>query len=235
MIYKIGVLGATGRMGLEVAALIEENPTLELGDAVASSKRLTSVDGVPVRELSEPAWEPVHAWIDFSRPEATLKLLEHIRTPVVIATTGFTEEGLGTIRKYAKSHPVVFSSNMSPGMNLFQRLMEELPSGAPGFDVVMDESHHRHKKDAPSGTGKALLGLLAQRGIKHPTVHVTRAGGLPGDHVVRLIAEEEELVLTHRVWDRKVFARGAVEALLFLLKHNKPGLYTMRDVFEGGD
>lgn len=238
MIYKIGILGASGRMGLEVASMLSEGfsdgkDMLELGDCVAQSKRLTSVEGVPVREPHEPPWEPVHAWIDFSRPAATMALLRAIEAPIVIATTGFTDDELGAIREYATRHPVMLAPNTSPGMNLMLWLLRHVPPAfRAGFDVVVEEAHHNRKKDSPSGTAKALLGALESIGVTSPPVNVIRAGGIPGDHSVRFVAESEEVALSHRVWDRKVFARGAIRAALFLLRRNKPGMYTMQDLFE---
>ena len=104
MIYKVGLLGASGKMGLEIAGLLAAGITiggnaLELSDAVSNSKKVTSIEGTPVRTLSEPEFEPVHVWIDFSNPKATLSLLEKVRTPLVIGTTGFTDAEKEKIRE----------------------------------------------------------------------------------------------------------------------------------------
>lgn len=239
MIRKVGILGVSGRMGGELAALLAEGVMLdgdgyELADAIAGSGRLHSVEGVPVRRLEDPPREPVHGWIDFSRPEASLALLEQAEVPVVVATTGFTPEQRLRIAHFAEKIPVLLAPNTSPGIAVVLGLLRHVPSAAPGasgFEVLVEEAHHRNKKDAPSGTAKAILERLAAKGYDRPQVHVTRAGGLPGDHAIRFVAEDEELVISHRAWNRRVFARGALAALHFLLGGRPPGLYSMEDVY----
>lgn len=238
MIGKVGILGVSGRMGLEIAAQLTEGfshlgVTLELADAVASSERLTSIEGIPVRRLEEPPREPVHVWIDFSRPAGTLALLERNQGPVVIGTTGFEEAQLAKIRAYAEKYPVLLAPNTSPGMNLVLALLESIPRGLKGFDVVLEEGHHKHKKDSPSGTAKAMIASLEKAGHPPGQVLVTRAGGIRGVHTVKLISEDEEIMIGHQVMDRKVFARGALLAAAFLLTQKKPGMYRMSDVFAG--
>lgn len=237
MIYKIGILGASGRMGLEVAALLADDYSFgsdhfELADAVSLNKKLTSIEGVDVRTLDEPEREPVHAWIDFSRPEATVKLLRSIRTPVVVATTGFNAEQRSFIEAYAREQRVCIAPNTSPGVSFLDGLLASAPR-AEGFTVVLDETHHAAKKDAPSGTALALAQTLEAKEMKPLPILSVRAGGAPGVHRIRFISDEEEVEIVHRVWDRRVFAKGALEAVALLLKKTKPGLYTIRQLREG--
>jgi 4-hydroxy-tetrahydrodipicolinate reductase len=240
VIFKVGLSGASGRVGLEIAALLtpafeSEGDRFELSDAVAGSKKLTSIEGIPVRTLREPPWQPVHIWIDFSRPEATLGLLRTIAAPVVIGTTGFSQGDFKIIQKYAEQHPVLLAPNTSPGMNLMKSALKRIGiSPSLGFDVIVEEEHHRYKKDSPSGTALELLEILRET-VKTPIpVNVTRAGGIPGTHAVKWVSDEEELVIHHRVMNRKVFARGALLGAQFLVKIAKPGLYRMDDVLSGG-
>jgi 4-hydroxy-tetrahydrodipicolinate reductase len=235
-IYKIGLLGATGRMGLEIASLLSsdyslENSHLELADAVAEAGTIVSVEGVDVRSLSEPAREPVHAWVDYSRPEATMKLLTTIDTPILIGTTGFTPEQLAKIAEYAERHPVILTSNSSPGMNTLFALLEQLSPLDWIGEVAVTEVHHRQKKDAPSGTAKELARILVDRGLNVPDVQVTRAGSVPGTHTVYLYGYGEEIMIQHRVTERKVFAEGALRGIVYLLRQKRPGFYhlTRRD------
>jgi 4-hydroxy-tetrahydrodipicolinate reductase len=184
-----------------------------------------------VRLVEEPAWEPVHVWIDFSRPEGTLRLLETISTPVLIGTTGFTEGQLEKIKAYAQKQPVLLAPNTSPGMNLMMAFLRRVPvPESLGFDRVLNEEHHRYKKDAPSGTAKGLLEILNEGGPPLQ-VNVTRAGGIKGTHSVKWVSDEEELVIEHRVIDRKVFAKGALLGARFLLKNKVPGVHRMEEVF----
>ncbi|MBY0371507.1 4-hydroxy-tetrahydrodipicolinate reductase [bacterium] len=242
MIYKIGLLGASGRMGQEVAALLAEDPkvgtdSFELADGITQSGRMTSLDGVSLRTVGEPAREPVHVWIDFSRPEATIALLETAGTPVVICTTGFTPAQRARVETYAQKHAVLMAANTSPGMQWFTRALEKAPSLAGlGFSAVLSEDHHIHKKDSPSGTAKRILESLKKQGFENVEVQVTRAGSIVGTHTVRFIADGEEITLTHRATDRRIFARGALLAARFLLQQKKPGLYSFEDVsFDLGD
>ena len=237
MIYKVGVLGASGRVGSEVAALLGPGyrlgeDWLELADAVTGSGRVTAIEGTESRTLADPPREPVHVWIDFSRPEATLRLLETAESPVVIGTTGFTEAQLQKIRAFAEIHPVLLAPNTSPSLAVVARMLKALPDASSwSCDVVVSEEHHKHKKDAPSGTAKRLMSLLADRGFTDPQVQVTRAGEIIGVHTVKLISANEEITLTHRVNGRNVFAEGALAAAAFLARGIAPGLYGMEEVF----
>ncbi len=234
MIYKVGLLGASGRMGLEVAALLREGfkkgaDLFELCDVVTDSDKYSNIEGVDTRSLEEPPREPVHVWIDFSQPDATVSLLAQIDTPVVIATTGFTSSQLKRVEDYAKKRPVLLSSNTSLGMNLMFDLISQLPSDLP-FDARLHEEHHVHKKDAPSGTAKTLLEKLAEAGFKEVPTTVVRAGGTRGIHTLRLVGENEVLEIRHEALDRKIFAQGALLAAAFLVKQQEPGMYSMKNV-----
>lgn len=234
MIYKVGLCGATGKMGLAIAGLLAEGyqrdrDTLELCDAVGNSGRLTSVEGIEVRHVDEHPREPVHLWLDFSRPAGTMELLETIDCPVVIGTTGFTPEQQVRISEYARRKPVLLCPNTSPGMALMARMLREVPM-PKDFAVALEEDHHRHKKDSPSGTAKMLLAILEAQGHKDIQVNVTRAGSIVGNHTVRFIADGEEISITHRVSDRKIFANGALLGALFLARQKSPRVYTMDDV-----
>lgn len=235
MIYKVGILGATGRMGTEISNLLFGGYALgenhfELVDVVGRSGRIQSIEGMEVRTLKEPAREPCHVWIDFSRPDATLQLLDQIDTPVVIGTTGFTAEEHRRIRDYAESRPVLLNSNSSPGMNALFAWLRRLPK-LEGFDVVLSEEHHRNKKDAPSGTALSLAEVLKSTGHEPSQIESLRAGGTRGVHTIRFVAPNEEIEITHRVSDRRVFAEGALLAASFLLQQKQPGIYSMENLY----
>lgn len=236
MIYKLGLLGASGKMGQEVSALLSEGftvgtDTFELADGITQTGRLQSIDGVELRTFEQDPREPVHAWIDFSRPEATLQLLESTKEPVVICTTGFTSAQKKTVEEFARTRPLLLAPNTSLGIKVLSRLIGEASALADhGFSVVLEEDHHKDKKDSPSGTAKRLLEVLEKAGFGPAQVHVTRAGSIVGNHTVRLIAGGEELSIRHSVTDRRIFARGAVIAAHFLLKQKTPRLYTFDEV-----
>lgn len=232
MIFKVGLLGATGRMGQELAALLESGfllgeDRLEFSDAVSKNRDIKSIEGIPVRTLSDPPREPVHVWIDFSRPEATLGLLEIIHEPIVIGTTGFNPIQLDKIIQYSKRHPVLLTSNTSPGMNLMMKMLKlSSIAAALGYDVLASEIHHRGKKDSPSGTLKSLLQILQDQGNKNIQVQSARVGDEKGTHTISFFSDDEELTLTHRVNNRRVFAKGALIAARFIANQTKAGLFS---------
>ncbi len=235
MIYKVGILG-TGKVGKEIASLLSDGFVLgedrfELSDAISESGSLQSIEGIPVRQWGEPEREPVHLWIDFSRPEGTLRLLEQVSTPVLIGTTGFTPEQLLRVQEYSTRFPVLLAPNTSPGMKSVLRMAKESADlHALGFASVLEEDHHRFKVDAPSGSAKRILSLLEDVGFQNTQVHSTRAGSLVGTHTVRWIGEGEEILLQHRVTERSVFAKGAIWGAQFLMKQTKAKLYSFEEV-----
>ncbi len=240
MIYKVGLLGASGRMGQEVASVLSEGFTqgadaFELADGITRSGRLVSLEGMTLRKMEEPEREPVHVWIDFSRPEATLELLARTDRPVVICTTGFSPEQREEMEQYAGRVPLMICPNTSVGVNLMSHFLSQTSAlKALGFAAVLEEDHHQNKKDAPSGTAKHLLEVLAAAGYGDVQVHVTRAGSIVGNHTVRLIGDGEEIVIQHRATERRIFARGALCAAAFLLKVKAPGLYHFDEVLDLG-
>lgn len=223
-------------MGQNVASLLSNgfmlgSDAFEFSDGVALSGRLSSVEGVELRTFQEPAREPVHVWIDFSRPEATMALLEQTDRPVVICTTGFTVEQKEIIQDFARKVPVLMCPNTSPGLQVMSEMLRKSAGlSSLGFTAVLEEDHHRHKKDSPSGTAKRLLEVLRESGFGDVQVHVTRAGDIVGNHTVRLIADGEEVLVQHRVTDRMVFARGALWGASFLLKQTEPRIYSFEEV-----
>lgn len=236
MHYKVGILGATGRMGIEMSALLADDfrvgtDSLEFSDAVARTKNLVSVDGIPVRGFDEPERELVHVWIDFSRPEGTLELLRRINLPVVIGTTGFSEGQLTEVLRYAEKHPVLLTSNTSPGMNAMMQLLRTNPlTSAQGYDILASELHHRGKKDSPSGTMKSLLKILEDQGNCQIQVQSGRVGDEKGTHTISFFSDDEELTITHRVSNRRVFAKGALLAAHFMAAKKEPGMYSFQDI-----
>src|SRR3989338_10147384 len=178
--------------------------------------------------------------IEFTAPEVTVEhvqLAQRLRKPMVIGTTGLSDAQRGVLASASKAIPIVFSPNMSLGVNvLFELAQLAAKRLGPSYDVEVVESHHRHKKDLPSGTAKRLAqALAAARGVspeKIP-VHAVRAGDIVGDHTVILAGPSERLELTHRAHHRDVFAQGALRAAQFVVTQ-KPGLYDMSHVLNAG-
>ena len=247
MSVGVGIAGCCGRMGRAIATLALEDSmfavrgALEapghaaLGQDYGTFLGLPKPLGVAVVDDAAAAMRPADVVIDFTLPEATLAhvgVARQLRKAIVIGTTGLTPPQMEAIRDAAKSIAVVVSPNMSAGVNVLMELARTAAERLRGFDVEVVESHHRHKKDAPSGTAKRLAEVLARargQSAEQIPVHAVRAGDIVGDHTVILAGPSERLEITHRAHSREVFARGALRAAQFV-QGRAPGLYDMTDV-----
>lgn len=231
---KIGIAGYTGRMGQMLVRELESGawPGLSYAGGTTSSdnpETLFHADSV----------------IDFTTPEATRKhiwLAAKHHKPIVIGTTGLTADDMKEMQDAAKECPLLFSANMSIGVNLLAALVEQSSKRLGfDFDVEVSEIHHRNKVDAPSGTalmlGKATGRATApiDRSGKRESgtlgYAVQRGGDVIGEHTVTFFGPGERLELGHRAHDRSLFAKGALRAALWL-KDKPHGFYTMRDVLD---
>lgn len=251
MAIKLVISGCCGRMGQAIAhaalqdsvfsltAALEADGHAALGQPYAALGQTVKPE-VRVQADARTAISQGDALIEFTSPEATVahaKLAEQLRKPMVIGTTGLTEAHRTALVAAARAIPIVISPNMSLGVNVLTELAQTAAKRlGPGYDVEVVESHHRHKKDSPSGTAKRLAqALAAARGVspeKIP-VHAVRAGDIVGDHTVILAGPSERLELTHRAHHRDVFAQGALRAAQFVVTQ-KPGLYDMSHVLNAG-
>jgi len=214
----IAVVGAAGRMGTRLLALIEQAADLKLVGAFASQS--------PRTWSSKP-----DVLIDFSSPEGTrawLAICRENRVPMIIGTTGLDAELNEVIDRAAADIPIVQAANMSAGATLLMNLAVQT-AAALGQDVQIEvvESHHRYKKDAPSGTAKAIADSLAA-GRSIP-IHSMRLGDEIGRHSVHLAVCGERIELTHTATNRDVFARGALRAARWIVGR-APRRYSMSDV-----
>ena len=239
---KIAIVGAAGRMGRMLAALADADPALEVAAKV------------DVAEGYDKAWPAdVGAVIDFSFHAAVpgyIAKAAEAGLPYVLGTTGLTAEEQAAVDTAAKRIPVVQSGNYSLGVNLLLNLVEAAAKAlGPEYDVEVVEMHHRHKKDAPSGTalmlakaaaagrgvdfGKAAVygrkGIVGERPEGEIAIHALRGGSVVGDHTVMFAGDVERVELTHRAQSREAFAAGALKAAQWAA--GRPcGIYTMRDV-----
>ena len=249
---NVVVCGALGRMGMTVGRLVNEAPDMELVGGI--DLRGGSFFGVDVTEASLIdsllASVKPDVLIDFTAPAASVshvKAAARSRTAAVVGTTGFSPEQRAEMAKAIEGTiPAVISSNFSIGVNIFWNLLREAARMLPEYDVEVLEAHHRYKKDAPSGTAKTILQILdeelgprekkygregmMERG-KEIGVHVIRGGDIVGDHSVLFSGNFETIELSHRAYDRTVFAHGALKAARWVVG-KKPGLYGMNDVLD---
>ena len=258
------VVGAAGRMGGTVIRTIQEAEGIEVVGAVERSDHpflnrdigeVTGLGeiGVPLVGDLERAIEVGEVVIDFTNPGAALRSLEvsaRRSVAAVIGTTGFTPQQMDKVGELAKKTRCVLSPNMSVGVNLMFKLVGEIASIlGEEYDVEILETHHRFKKDSPSGTAMKLgeiaasalnrdfqqVGVFGRKGVigeRKPQeigMQVMRAGDVVGEHTVIFGGLGERLELTHRAHSRDNFARGAVRAVRWVITQPN-GLYDMGDV-----
>jgi len=187
--------------------------------------------------------------VDFSHPDWTGPLVKQMLDaprPLVVGTTGLTDEVRADIETLSSSVPVVLAPNTGTGVNVLARIAQRAAEAlGEGWDIEVLEMHHRKKVDAPSGTAWMLLESLGDRSDAVPVRHgeiggrkeseigiqSLRGGDVVGEHTVFLIGDGERIELTHRCWNRDTFARGALRAAHWLLQEGRtPGLYSMGDV-----
>lgn len=241
---KIAIIGAAGRMGRKLCEL-------------ASGMGLEVVSKVDVAEGYDREWsDATEGVVDFSHHSclaANIAKAVEAALPYVIGTTGVTPEEQATVDEAAKKIPVVQSGNYSLGVNILLELVEKTAAAlGEDYDIEITEMHHRHKKDAPSGTAimlaksaakgrsvdlaaKAVYGRFGDTGerpVGEIAVHALRGGSVVGDHTVMFAGELERVELTHKAQDRAAFAAGALKALKWA-KGKASGIYTMRDVLFG--
>jgi 4-hydroxy-tetrahydrodipicolinate reductase len=249
-LIKVGITGCAGRMG---SLLVRELQAGADGLALAAgSEKAPPPDAKFFVTASAPElFNRSDVIIDFTVPVATFvhaRLAGEHKKPIVIGTTGLGPAEEKEIKAAAAKVPIVYAANMSVGVNLLLALVEKAAArlGPDLFDIEVTETHHKHKKDAPSGTALALGKAAAQgRGITldpHPPADrnggrkpgtigfsVQRGGDVVGEHTVSFFGAGERVSLTHIASDRALFARGALQAARWVVSQ-PPGLYTMRDV-----
>jgi 4-hydroxy-tetrahydrodipicolinate reductase len=233
---KIGIAGICGKMGRRIADLASEDADIELasglereGDPSVGKEE----KGILVTSDPEDACEGIDCFIDFTFPEPTLAHLEVCRdkgVPMVIGTTAIDAEGEQKIREAAKSIPIVFSPNMSVGVNLLFNIVREAARVlGRDFDIKVDETHHVHKKDSPSGTAKMIAKVIKEASGKEVPIEAFREGEVIGNHGIVFDSQFENLEIRHDAKSRDVFVVGALEAAKFVAG-KAPGLYSMADV-----
>ncbi len=239
MATKILLNGCKGRMGVAISSAAAESGCEIFGACDAGDNPADFISGCDVA-------------IDFSFREATPVLADlcgRYGKPLVIGTTGHTPEQRARILKNAEKIAIVWAGNYSVGVNLLNYLTSVAAKIlGESYDVEIVEMHHRHKKDAPSGTAEKLKQIVCEaRGVGEESVcygrhgqvggrpageigvHALRGGSVVGDHTVIFAADGERLELAHKAADRKIFAFGALRAAKWAVSA-APGLYGMEDV-----
>ncbi|KAF1030132.1 MAG: 4-hydroxy-tetrahydrodipicolinate reductase [Burkholderia plantarii] len=260
---KIAIAGASGRMGRMLIEAVLNDPAATLVGALGRTGSahlgqdagafLGKDTGVRITDDVERVFAEADVLIDFTRPDTTLGYLDAaVRHGVklVIGTTGFTEAQKATLAEAAQKVAVVFSYNMSVGVNVTLKLLEYAAKQfAQGYDIEIIEAHHRNKVDAPSGTalmmGEAVAASLGRtlaecaeygrhgetgvRDAKAIGFSAIRGGDIVGDHTVLFAGIGERIEITHKSSSRVSYAQGSVRAVHFLA-NKAAGLFDMQDV-----
>lgn len=247
---RILMHGCNGAMGQVITGLAMEDSSVEIVAGVDLKEG--EDNGYPVFSSLDDCDVLPDVIVDFASAKAADKLLEYCaakRIPVVLCTTGLTEEQLGAVKSASAQTAVLRSANMSLGVNLLLKLVQEAAGilGGAGFDMEIVEKHHNQKMDAPSGTALALADSINEslggdyhyvydrsaRREKRDSMEIgisaVRGGSIVGEHDVIFAGRDEVVTFSHTAYSKAIFAKGALEAAKFLAGRD-PGLYTMADV-----
>ena len=247
---KIIMHGCNGHMGQVISGIVEKDPDAEIvaGIDIADQGK----NSYPVFTVIDACQVEADAIIDFSSAKATDKLLEYSaarQIPVVLCSTGLSEEQLAKVEETSKKVAVLKSANMSLGINTLLKLVQDAAKvlATAGFDMEIVEKHHRLKVDAPSGTALALADSINEamdnqyhyvydrsqkrekRDDKEIGISAVRGGTIVGEHEIIFAGQDEVIEFKHTAYSKAIFGKGAVEAAKFLA--GKPaGRYDMSDV-----
>jgi len=241
---KIGINGVCGKMGVRLVGLINRESDLKITAAIERAKHpflgkdIEQISGIDTKSgilvTDKITGKQCDIIIDFSLPEGTLKCLEfckEYKIALIIGTTGFSNSQIELIKNAAKEIPILISPNFSQGGNLLGQIGKEtIKALGTNADIEIVETHHKAKKDAPSGTAlrlaNELQSVLENRIIP---IHSMRLGDVVGDHSIVFAIPGERIVLTHQVNNRDAFAYGAIKAARKLI-NQKPGFYNIKDI-----
>lgn len=219
-IVKANVIisGWSGKMGQALRALLPQYFSGKVVDA---------------NELDRYSLSSSKVWIDFSHASAFDKWIGRVaqlQCPLVMGTTGLNEQQLRQLRDLSEGQPVLYDANFSEGIHIVHQILKSLPD-VSAFDCQILEAHHRSKKDSPSGTAKALMTDLSDKTQQSVPISSVRAGGIRGEHTIILAGNNEQITLKHEVWDRSVFAEGALKAAQWLLQQSH-GFFNFNSVLQ---
>jgi 4-hydroxy-tetrahydrodipicolinate reductase len=233
---RLAISGCQGKMGSRIMELAFND--LDFGVVCILEDKHHPNINAHIRHLSitDNAYQIKEAevLIEFTTPEATMEHLKaclQYHKAMVIGTTGLNTAQIDQIKAVATDIPIVFSPNMSVGVNIFFRLMKEAAAKLPkDYQVKIVEAHHMHKQDSPSGTAKQLAQIIKEaKGEEVKDIQSIREGEIIGDHRVFFDGPFDTIELRHSAKSRDIFAQGALFAAKWAI-NQKPGLYNMQDV-----
>ena len=252
---NVGVFGANGRVGqLLVEELLGANNLALSAVYVRNELNVSVPASVLVTNELKTFLHASDVIIDFSLPDATSALLEaalEVPTALVIGTTGLSEHQMNLMYNSAEKMPILYATNMSLGVALLNKLVAMTSKALAEFDIEIVEMHHKHKKDAPSGTALTLAqhaakaraldlekvrvsgrnGQIGERSSDEIAVMALRGGDIVGKHTVGFYNDGEFVELSHTATNRSTFSKGAIKAASWLVGKNN-GLYSIADALD---
>jgi len=219
---KICIAGSKGKMGSRILELAKQGAGFETsGQFDAGEEPKAFIEGCD-------------CLIEFTTPQATMEhlaLCEKYKKAMVIGTTGLSDQDLEKVKEASKHIPVVFSPNMSVGVNLLFKMVADAAKTLGGeYRAEIVEAHHVHKKDSPSGTAKEIARIIKEvSGEKDVPIESIREGEIVGEHTITFESDLDVIELTHSAKTRDIFAKGALQAAKFAAKKSS-GLFSMKDV-----
>ena len=256
-LIKIGISGCLGRMGQEIIAEVKKDKRLKYVGGFDKPDK-----GKNTHITRSQVFKEADVIIDFSTPVSTIQNVKYAennkdinrnKTALIVGTTGINKSQLKKIELASKKIPILFSPNMSLGVNLLFEIVKNSASklNSVDYDIEIAETHHKHKIDAPSGTALSLgehaakgrkvnfsnkkifdrTGKLNKRSQGQIGFSVTRGGEIAGEHTVSFIGENDRIDITHKANNRSIFVKGAIEAAVFISK-KKSGLYSVKDMIK---
>jgi 4-hydroxy-tetrahydrodipicolinate reductase len=252
---KVGVFGASGRVGQLLLEDLKETSDMSVSTVYVRRELDFSIDpSILVTADMKSFLNACDVVIDFSLPDACETLLEeamNIPKPLVIGTTGLNTHQLNLLKDASEVMPILYATNMSLGVALLNKLVYQASAALEGFDIEIVEMHHKHKKDAPSGTALTLSesaaagrdldinkvrvsgrdGNIGERTKDEIAVMALRGGDIVGRHTVGFYNDGEFIELNHTATSRNTFSKGAIRAAKWLVLQPK-GLYSISDCLE---
>lgn len=240
--------GCCGKMGTVIRNQLSQFPDLNI---IAGIDKFPKTSDFPIFKNPDEVNIEYDVLLDFSRADALISLLnltEKTNKPLILCSTGYTDDDLNLINESSKKYPIFKSANMSLGINLINSLLRKIsPILYPNYDIEIVEKHHNQKVDAPSGTAILLADTIKEsltdetyyvngRSGSHKRekseigIHAIRGGSIVGDHEIIFAGSGEVIELSHKAISRDVFAIGALKACQYMSHIKSPGLYNMDDV-----
>lgn len=245
---RIILSGALGKMGKAITACVNGRSDCEI---VAGVDLVTGESTFPIFKSFNEVTVDADVIIDFSHPtvlDSLLSFSKEKKMPAVIATTGLTEQQIGSIKEASNTVPLFFSANMSLGVSLISELAKKAAKILQGdFDIEIVEAHHNQKIDAPSGTALMLADSISEALDEKPIyefdrhskrmkrtkneigIHAVRGGTIVGEHEIIFAGPDEVIKISHSAYSKQLFATGSVNAGIFLVG-KQAGFYSMKDL-----